>query len=231
MRKTNNRAKRTHSIKCDNFTLLNIKAKTEAQRLMMEGYFQGQNIVAYGSAGSGKTFIACYLALRDLQEKKKDKIVIVRSAVPTRDLGFLPGSLEEKTIVYQVPYISIINEICQSDKAWETLTKKNLIQFITTSYIRGITITNAVVIVDEFQNFDSKELESVLTRMGENSQIILCGDTRQGDLQRKRQESGFAWLMKISNLMPDWFDAVCFMPEDIVRSEFVKKLIMATENI
>ena len=218
------------SQKREAFTLTEVKPKTEAQKMMIEGYLQGQNVVAFGSAGSGKSFIACYLALKDLIEKEKDKIIIVRSAVTTRDQGFLPGTLEEKSAVYQIPYVNIVNDICQNGAAWEILTKKGTIQFLTTSYVRGITLDDAVIIVDEFQNMDPEELESVMTRVGENTQIILCGDTRQSDLKRKRQESCFSWLMKVSEKMPTWFDTVRFLPSDIVRSGFVRELIETIEE-
>lgn len=225
------KGKRTGMVRREEFSLADIQPKTEAQRMMMAGYLEGQNIVAYGSAGSGKSFIACFLALKDLQDKEKRKIIIVRSAVPTRDQGFLPGSLEEKSAVYQIPYVNIINELCQNGAAWETMTKKGMIEFMTTSYVRGVTLDDAVIIIDEFQNMDPKELESVLTRVGENSQLILCGDTRQSDLERKKQESSFKWIMEVAKRMPDWFDMVRFMPCDIVRSGFVKKLIMVTEDL
>lgn len=225
------KGKRMATVKREEFSLTDIRPKTEAQRMMMAGYLEGQNVVAYGSAGSGKSFIACYLALKDLQDKEKQKIIIVRSAVPTRDQGFLPGSLEEKSAVYQIPYVNIVNELCQNGAAWEIMTKKGMIEFMTTSYVRGVTLDDAVIIIDEFQNMDPKELESVLTRVGENSQLILCGDTRQSDLERRKQESSFEWLMKVAERMPDWFDMVRFMPCDIVRSGFVKKLIMVTEEL
>lgn len=234
MRKSNSqpaKGKRMTTVKREAFSLADIRPKTEAQRMMMSGYLEGQNVVAYGSAGSGKSFIACYLALKDLQDKEKQKIIIVRSAVPTRDQGFLPGSLEEKSAVYQIPYVNIIKELCQNGAAWEILTKKETIQFMTTSYVRGVTLDDAVIIVDEFQNMDPKELESILTRVGENSQVILCGDTRQSDLERKKQESSFSWILKVAERMPSWFDLIRFMPSDIVRSGFVRELIETIEEM
>jgi phosphate starvation-inducible protein PhoH len=223
--------KRMAAVKRDAFTLADIQPKTEAQRMMIDGYLSGQNVVAFGSAGTGKSFIACYLALKDIIEKEKDRIIIMRSAVPTRDQGFLPGTLEEKSAVYEIPYVAIVNDICQNGTAWEILTKKKTIEFMTTSYVRGITLDDAVIIVDEFQNMDPKELESVLTRVGENSQIILCGDTRQSDLLRKREESCFNWMMEVSTRMPSWFDVVRFLPRDIVRSGFVRELIETIEEM
>lgn len=218
--------------KTDNIELkADIRAKTEPQRMMIQSYLEGLNIVAYGSAGTGKTYVACYLALKDLLEKKKQKIVIVRSAVPTRDLGHLPGTLEEKTQIYNLPYKEAINDLCGSGTAWEVLTKKKMVEFISTSYIRGITLNDCVVIIDEFQNCDSGEIESVLTRLGENSQVIICGDTRQCDLSRKREKTCFDWVLNVTRRMPSWFDNVEFRKEDIVRSGFCKALIMAIEDV
>lgn len=218
-------------IKRDAFTLMRIQPKTIGQNKMMEEYQDGMNVIGYGSAGSGKSYIACYLALKDLFEKEKGKIIIVRSAVPTRDQGYLPGSLEEKQAVYQLPYINIVNELCQNGAAWEILTKKGQIQFMTTSYIRGITLDDAVVIVDEIQNADAKEIESVLTRVGLNTQVIICGDTRQNDLDRKRQKSGFQWLLSVAERMEEWFALIEFRPDDIVRSGFVRDFIIAVEEM
>lgn len=237
MRKSSNRPTKrktsasTTAAKREVFSLVDIQPKTESQRRMMDGYMDGQNIVAYGSAGSGKTFIACYLALKDLYDKEKNKIIIVRSAVPTRNQGFLPGSLDEKSAVYQTPYVSIVNELCQNGAAWEIFTKKDTIQFMTTGYVRGITFDDAVIIVDEFQNMTQHEIYSLLTRMGENTQVILCGDTKQSDLDKKKEESCFGWVTKVVDRMPEWFDPIKFTPDDIVRSEFVKKLIMVTEDL
>ena len=223
--------KRGIPAKREEFSLNKIEPKTEAQRMMIDSYTDGQNVVAYGSAGSGKSFIACYLALKDLHEKEKDKIIIVRSAVPTRDQGFLPGTLEEKESVYQVPYVSIVNELCQNGAAWETMLKKGSIKFMSTSYVRGVTFDDAVIIVDEFQSMTEHEIYSLLTRVGDNTQVIICGDTKQSDLNKKKEESCFDWMMKVVDRMPDWFDPIRFSPSDIVRSEFVKKLIMVTDDL
>jgi phosphate starvation-inducible protein PhoH len=208
-----------------------LKPRTETQRQMIEGFLNGVNVLAHGSAGSGKSYVACYLALRDLFDGEKERVVFVRSAVSTRDMGFLPGSLEEKSAVYQTPFKSIVNELCGNGTAWDVLTKKGNIEFITTSYIRGTTLNDAVLIVEEFQNMDAPELESVLTRVGENTQVILCGDTRQSDLFRKREKSGVDWIKQVAERMPDWFDVVEFKSCDIVRSGFVKNLIQVIEDM
>jgi phosphate starvation-inducible protein PhoH len=219
--------------KVEPFNLTSVEPMTENQRLMMEAFEDDYNIIASGTAGTGKSFIATYLALKKLLTKKVEKIIIVRSAVNIRSQGFLPGSLEEKESVFTIPYKEIVDKLCQNGTAWECLTKKRFIQFISTSYIRGITLDNCVVIFDEFQNADSSECESMLTRMGENCQIILCGDTRQNDLKRKREESCYDWLMKLvtSEELEDWFEVIKFSRHDIVRSELCKAIITAIERM
>jgi phosphate starvation-inducible PhoH-like protein len=208
-----------------------VKPMTEAQRQMMFAYQEGMNVVAYGSAGTGKSFIACYLALKDLFAKKINKIVIIRSAVETRSVGFLPGDLAEKTEPYMIPYKQIINQLCHNGTSWDIMIKKGMVEFITTSYVRGITIENCTIIVDEFQNMNPHEAYSVLSRIGENCQIVLCGDTKQTDLNKKKEESCFDWVYNVSNKMPKWFDMVHFYPNDIVRSGFVKDLIVTVEGM
>ena len=217
--------------KVESFTLAKIEPKTEGQRLMMEAFENELNVVAEGSAGTGKSYCATYLALKRLMAKQIDKIIIVRSAVNIRSQGFLPGSLEEKEVVYTIPYKNIINEICQSGTAWDSLTKKGHIQFITTTYIRGLTLDDCVVIVDEFQNMDQSECESLLTRLGENAQVIICGDTRQNDLARKRETSCYEWMINLVNMLPQYFKVIRFTPKDIVRSELCKAIIMAIETL
>lgn len=207
-----------------------ITPMTWAQGNMMEAYGRGASIVAVGSAGTGKSFIASYLALNSLFGKDVEKIVVVRSAVATRDMGFLPGSLQEKTEVYTIPYKQIFNDLCENGTAWDILTKKNMVEFITTSYVRGITLENAVVIIDEFQSMTAHELYSVLTRLGKGSRLIICGDTKQTDLDGRKEKSCYDWFMKVVEKMSDWFDTTHFLPQDIVRSDFVKALIIAVEE-
>lgn len=214
-----------------NLNLIDVKAKTEPQRQMIQSFIAGMNLVAVGSSGTGKTFIATYLALKDvLIEGNHDKIVFVRSAVATRDQGFLPGTLEEKSEVYALPFKKIVNDICDSGTAWEVLSKKKTIEFITTSYIRGLTLDNCILVLDETQNLDDDELISILTRVGDNTQLIISGDTRQNDLFRSREKSCYDKLMIIAGKMPDEIDVINFLPQDIVRSGFVKKLIMVLEE-
>lgn len=207
-----------------------VKPMTWAQTNMIESYARGANIVAVGSAGTGKSFIASYLALNSLFNKEVNKIVVVRSAVATRDMGFLPGSLQEKTEVFTIPYRQIFNDLCENGTAWDILTKKGMVDFITTSYVRGITLDNAIVIIDEFQSMTAHELYSVLTRAGKGTRIIVCGDTRQTDLDGRKEKSCYDWFMTVTQKMTDWFEVTTFLQQDIVRSDFVKALIMAVEN-
>jgi phosphate starvation-inducible PhoH-like protein len=206
-------------------------ALTEGQRQMMYAMQEGMNVVAHGSAGTGKSYCAINHALVQLFARKTKKIVIVRSAVASRDLGFLPGSLEEKADPYKIPYKQLINQMCANGTAWEVLTKKEMVEFITTSYVRGITLDDCIVIVDEFQNANVQEIYSVLTRVGENCQVILLGDTKQTDLNKRKEESCFDWLLNVTQKMPNWFDVIHFYPQDICRSGFCKELILTVEGL
>jgi len=207
-----------------------IEAMTWAQTDMIEGYARGANVIAVGSAGTGKSFIASYLALNSLFNKEAEKIIVVRSAVATRDMGFLPGTLQEKSEVFSIPYRQIFNDLCENGTAWDILTKKNMVDFITTSYVRGITLDHSIVIIDEFQSMTAHELYSVLTRMGKETRLIVCGDTKQTDLDGRKEKSCYDWFMNVSSKMSDWFHTTTFVQQDIVRSPFVKALIMATEE-
>lgn len=207
-----------------------ISAMTFAQTEMIEGYGRGANVIAVGSAGTGKSFIGSYLALNSLFTKEVEKIVIVRSAVATRDMGFLPGNIQEKSEVFSIPYKQIFNDLCENGTAWDILTKKNMVEFITTSYVRGITLENSVVIIDEFQSMTAHELYSVLTRTGKGTRLIICGDTKQTDLDGRKEKSCYDWFMGVANKMSEWFEITTFLQQDIVRSAFVKALILATEE-
>lgn len=177
------------------------------------------------------TYLALYLALKDIIESKlHSKIIIIRSNVPTRNSGFLPGSLEEKNEIYALPFRQIVNGLCENGSAWDILTKKKIIEFVSTSYIRGLTFDDAIVIVEEAQNLDAEEMKTVLTRIGENTQFMICGDSKQGDLFRSREKSGFELLIYIAENMHGYIDLINFLPRDIVRSGFVKKLLLLLED-
>ena len=185
--------------------------------------FESENhLVLHGVAGTGKTFISCYLAFDDMVKNIYDRFILLRSAVPTRDIGFLPGSEKEKTAIYEEPYKDVCVELFQRGDAYEILKTKNLVTFMTTSFIRGITLKNCIILVDECQNMTFHELDSIITRVGENSRIIFSGDFRQSDLAKNGLHDFFRILKAMNN-----FDFIDFDVKDIVRSGFVKDYITA----
>ena len=216
--------------KIDNLNVKKVEPITEAQREMFASFMQGQNIVACGSAGTGKTYVATYLALQEVFAQRKNKIVFVRSAVPTRQIGHLPGDLNEKSLVYTTPFKQIVDDLCENGTAYNILTTKGVIEFMTTSFICGITLDNCIIIFDEFQSSGWHELASVVSRCGKNTQIVFCGDTKQNDLiTNKHDVSGLSNFMKVADDMEE-FDIVKFYPQDIVRSGLVKSFILACER-
>lgn len=212
--------------------LRNIEAKTRNQDIAFSYDETGDNILMLGLPGTGKTFLALYFALQDIDDNMYDRITIVRSVVATRDMGFLPGSVEEKASVFELPYIGAVNELYGRGDAYDILKKKKVIEFSTTSFIRGITLDNTVVIIDEFQNMSSQELHSIITRLGENSRLIICGDVGQDDLtsERYNEKSGAAEMIRILQSM-DCISIIEFNVDDIVRSGFVKSYIIAKNKL
>ncbi len=182
----------------------------------------------HGAAGTGKTFVSVYKALEQVMNHSSvyDKVVIVRSVVPSREIGHLPGDEKEKTDVYLAPYKAICKEIFDTDQAYERLVEQKNIEFLITSFVRGITIDKAIIIVDECQNMNFQELSSIITRVGEGSRIMFCGDFKQTDLNRKHDQSGLKDFVQIINRMPS-FRNIEFDVEDIVRSNLVKEFIVA----
>ena len=213
----------------NNFTLSSILPITENQKKTFREYSQDKNLLLYGTAGTGKTFISLYLAFNEIlkQTSKYKKVIVVRSVVPTRDMGFLPGNNKEKSQVYEAPYHSICSELLNRDDAYTLLKSKNLIEFITSSFVRGITLRDCVVIVDEFQNMVDEELHSIITRVGNNCKIIFCGDYTQNDL--RKEKTGFHKFINILSNMNS-FGVVKFDIDDIVRSSLVKEYIIKREN-
>lgn len=214
--------------------LLNISPLTENQEKLFDLYEKEKNLVAYGAAGTGKTFITLYNALCDVLDEKSpyEKIYIVRSLVATREIGFLPGDHEDKSSLYQIPYKNMVKYMFQmpSDTEFEmlygNLKTQGTISFWSTSFIRGTTLDKAIIIVDEFQNLNFHELDSIITRVGEDSKIMFCGDATQSDLVRTNEKNGIVDFMRILRLMPS-FDMVEFGVEDIVRSGICKEYIVA----
>lgn len=213
--------------------LVNVTPKTFSQRQTFEAYDAGDQLLLHGTAGTGKTFISLYLALDEIFNIKNpsyNNITIVRSIVPTRDIGFLPGKEEEKMSVYEAPYRSICNDLFRRDDAYDILKHKGIINFMCTSYIRGVTLRNSIVVVDEIQNLSGHELSSVITRLGEDCRILLCGDFSQTDLTKERERDGLKKFIRIIDYMND-FEHIEFNRHDIVRSQLVKNFICAQEDL
>ena len=205
---------------------------TDAQLEMFRIFRDGYNLIAFGTAGTGKTFIGLYLALREIfdPQSKTNNITLVRSAVQSRDMGFMPGTLEEKISLYEVPYRDMLCELVGRYSTYDDMKVAGLIQFCTTSFVRGLTWNNSIVIIDEVQNMTFHEINSVITRLGEHSRLIVLGDLAQGDLLKRKQETtGMDRLLRIAEHM-DEMKTVEFTHEDIVRSDFVKAWIIACEN-
>lgn len=185
-----------------------------------------KNLVLSGYAGTGKSYLASYVAYNDILNGKYNKLVYMRSAVPTRNIGFLPGNDKEKLEVYEAPYIDIATELLGRGDAYDILKKKGLVHFTSTSFVRGINLRDAVLVVDETQNMTYHELDSIITRLNENCKIIFCGDIRQADLYKNGLQDFYNVLKAM-----DEFDFIEFQKDDIVRSELVKNYIIKKEEI
>lgn len=208
--------------------LKQLEPLTNTQEEVFESFKKGNHLCLDGSAGTGKTFISLYLALESVLKKEYNKVIIVRSALPTRDMGFLPGTLEEKEEAYKTPYKAVVNDLFDDSEAWNKLLQAKQIEFLTTSFIRGLTIKDAIVIVDESQNCNYHELCSVITRLGDNCKFIMCGDYYQSDFTRNGDKNGIKEFMTIIDHMK-YFEHIEFGWEDIVRSDFVRDFIMTKE--
>ena len=211
-----------------------IEPLTTNQQTLFEAYAQNKNLVAFGCAGTGKTFITLYNALKDVldPETPYEKIYIVRSLVATREIGFLPGDHEDKSSLYQIPYKHMVKYMFEmSTEAdfqmlYANLKAQGTIDFWSTSFIRGTTFDRTIVIVDEYQNLNFHELDSIMTRVGEDSKIMFCGDATQSDLVKQNERNGVVDFMRVLRLMPS-VDLIEFGVEDIVRSGLCKEYILA----
>lgn len=223
-------AKKSSTLQGASLELEKIKPITFNQKMAFES---DRDLILHGVAGTGKTFISSYFGFKDMQEGRKKKLIIIRSAVPTRDMGFLPGNMNEKASVYEEPYKDISQILFNRGDAYEILKKHNLVHFMTTSFIRGITLRDATIIVDECQNMSFHELDSIITRVGPNCRIMFCGDFKQADLKNNSKQLGDFFFvlerMRSAGQEP-LFDRVEFDTEDIVRDEFVKSYIIAKER-
>ena len=222
----------------NNDFLRDIEPLTPNQQLLFNSYDTGKNIVAYGCAGTGKTFITLYKAIRDVLDEKTpyEKVYVVRSLVATREIGFLPGDHEDKSTLYQLPYKAMVKYMFEMpteadfQMLYGNLKSQDTIDFWSTSFIRGTTFDKTIVIVDEFQNLNYHELDSIMTRVGTQSKIMFCGDASQSDLIKTNERNGIIDFMQILRIMSS-LDVIEFGVEDIVRSGLVKEYILAKLEI
>ncbi len=230
---SNKQLKRKKPVNSD--VMVDIKPLTDSQKKVFDAYQKGKNIFAYGAAGTGKTFIALYLALKEVLDQMTpyENVYIVRSLVSTREIGFLPGDHEDKSFLYQIPYKHMVKYMFEmaSDSEFEmlygALKTQETIKFWSTSFIRGTTLDNSIILVDEMQNLNFHELDSIITRVGENSKILFCGDASQSDLTKTNERNGILDFMKIISAMEDDFASIEFGLDDIVRSGLVRKYLFA----
>jgi predicted ribonuclease YlaK len=218
--------------------LVDIDPLTENQKKFFDSYAEGKHLVAYGCAGTGKTFITLYNALCEVLDEKTlyERIYLVRSLVATREIGFLPGTHEDKADIYQIPYKNMVKYMFQmpSDADFEmlygNLKSQETIKFWSTSFIRGTTLDNAIIIVDEFANLNFHELDSIITRVGENSKIMFCGDATQSDLVKTNERNGIVDFMTVLRKMPS-FDIIEFGIDDVIRSGLVKEYLIVKHEL
>jgi phosphate starvation-inducible PhoH-like protein len=205
---------------------------TDTQEEAFERWKEGYNLVLSGCAGTGKTFVAMYFAMKEMMDKPDiyRELIIIRSMVPTRDIGFLPGNEEEKKLAYTIPYRSICHDLFGYDQAWPKLITQKKIRFESTSFIRGSTFDNAIIIVDEMQNCNFHELDSIITRVGEDCRIIFSGDYYQTDFKYEDEKNGLIKFLAITEQMR-FFRTIEFGWEDIIRSDLVRDYIMTKEML
>ncbi len=213
---------------------LDVGPITDNQKKFFAEWGEQKNLFAYGAAGTGKTFIALYLALKDVMDEETpyDKIYIVRSLVSTREIGFLPGTHEDKSELYQVPYKNMVKSMFHMpdetsfNMLYDNLKHQETISFWSTSFLRGTTLDGAIIIVDECQNLNFHELDSIMTRVGQDSKIVFCGDVNQSDLQRTNERNGILDFQRILAEMEE-FSMIEFGINDIVRSGLVKSYLIS----
>jgi predicted ribonuclease YlaK len=218
------------------FGMKRVNPLTENQCKTFDSYQQGKNLLLVGSAGTGKTYVALYLALKDVMANNKYKqVIIVRSTVQSREQGHMPGDEKQKAAHFEAPYVDIVNDLFERGDAYQIMKQKNMIKFMSTSFIRGLTFDNSLIIVDEVQNMNWGEIKTIASRLGQDSKIILCGDTKQNDLLYAKNRSDVSGLVQFKRVVDrmgsDCFDTIQFTTDDIVRSGFVKQFIIAEEEL
>ena len=213
--------------------LTNIKPVTDSQKVVFDSWKQGQNQFLYGCAGTGKTFISLYLALSEVlkNETPYDKVIMVRSLIPTREIGFLPGDEEDKSALYQVPYSNMMQFMFEQPNEqafsmlYDRIKQQGSFYFLSTSFLRGLTFDNSIIIVDECQNLNFHELDTIVTRVGQDSKIMFCGDFGQSDLSKLNERNGLMDFLQILHEMEE-FNCTEFNIGDIVRSGFVRNYLI-----
>ena len=214
-------------------SLISIKPITDNQKDVFTTWKSGKNQFLFGAAGTGKTFVSLYLALQDVLDLKKpyDKVILVRSLIPTREIGFLPGDEEDKSALYQVPYQNMVRFMFELryeqsfNMLYDKLKSQGTLFFLSTSFLRGLTFDNAIILVDECQNLNFHELDTIITRVGQDSKIFFCGDFDQTDLQKTNEKNGLHNFLRILQEM-DEFNCTEFTIGDIVRSGFVRSYLI-----
>ena len=217
----------------NNNNLVAIKPITDNQKIVFESFKKGKNQFLFGAAGTGKTFSALFLALQSIMDLKTkyEKVILVRSLIPTREIGFLPGDEEDKSALYQVPYQNMVRFMFEApneqahNSLYERLKAQGTLYFLSTSFLRGLTFDNSIIIVDECQNLNFHELDTIITRIGQDSKIIFCGDFSQTDLLKQNERNGLHDFLRILEEM-DEFNCVEFNLGDIVRSGFVRSYLI-----
>jgi len=218
--------------------LVDIEPLTDNQKLLFKYFDEGKNIFAHGVPGSGKTFCLLYKALKEVLDERTpyEKIYIVRSLVQTREIGFLPGSESDKKSLFEIPYKNMVKYMFQmpSDVDFEmlygNLKEQNTISFWCTSFIRGVTLDNCIIIVDEAQNCSAHESFSIISRCGEDTKIMFAGDIEQSDLVKMSEKTGIIDFMRVIDVMPS-FEKIEFNIDDIVRSSLVREFVIAKKSL
>ena len=233
------RAKRKRRLPIGSEMMVKVEPLTENQERVFKAWDEGKHIFLYGCAGTGKTFTVLYKALQDCLSATPsyDSVYLVRSLVATREIGFLPGDHEDKSSLYQIPYKNMVKYMFElgNDQDFEILygqlKAQESIKFWSTSFLRGVTLDNSVIIIDEMQNLNFHELDSIITRVGENSRIVFCGDAMQTDLIKDREKNGIHDFMRILELMPDDFAMIEMGIDDICRSGLVRNYLVAKNTM
>jgi|TARA_R110001592_G_scaffold135944_2_gene352594 predicted ribonuclease YlaK len=213
--------------------LTNIKPVTDSQQAVFDSWKKDKNQFLFGCAGTGKTFVSLYLALQQVlnNETPYDKVIVVRSLIPTREIGFLPGDEEDKAALYQVPYSNMMQFMFEQPNEqafsmlYDRLKQQGSFYFLSTSFLRGLTFDNSIIIVDECQNLNFHELDTIITRVGQDSKIFFCGDFGQSDLTKLNERNGLMDFLHILQEM-DEFNCTEFNIGDIVRSGFVRNYLI-----